>query len=218
MTGKITDGAKIVFIGDSITDCGRREAQRGPLGDGYVKLFADMMTVRHPELKLTVVNRGIGGDSIDQLRSRWYEDVLSQKPDTLSVKIGINDLHKHLLNPDYKFLTLDEFRSIYTELLQVTRQTLPECNLLLISPFYISRDNIKDSQRKKILDTLPPYIAAVEEVSRQFNTDFINLHELFQRQLDYQHPDTYCIEPVHPNSAGHLLIAEAVYQVLVAGQ
>ncbi len=211
MGTRIPNGAKIVFIGDSITDCGRREPVNAPLGRGYVKLFSDLMTTRYPELTLDIINRGIGGDSIDNLQSRWYDDVINQNPDFLSVKVGINDLHKHINNPDYKYLTVDEFKKIYARLLSLTREKHPECKILLISPFYISRDDLEYSFRKKVLDVLPEYINAVKELSSEFNTDFIDLHEVFQNQLKYQHPDIYCLEPVHPNETGHLLMAETVF-------
>ena len=51
---KIKSGQTILFIGDSITDCGRRGTD-APLGSGYVKLFADTLIIRHPEKAITVV-------------------------------------------------------------------------------------------------------------------------------------------------------------------
>ncbi len=39
----IADGETMLFIGDSITDCGRRGAE-APLGSGYVSLFRDLAT------------------------------------------------------------------------------------------------------------------------------------------------------------------------------
>ena len=99
MKTKLKKGDTILFIGDSITDCGRR-AEFSPLGNGYVKLFADMMTVREPAKRLTVINKGIGGDTVVGLRDRWSDDVLRHKPNWLSIKIGINDLHRTLVNTD----------------------------------------------------------------------------------------------------------------------
>lgn len=43
MALKIADGSKVVFIEDSITDCGRRGAE-APLGAGYVRLFTELVT------------------------------------------------------------------------------------------------------------------------------------------------------------------------------
>ncbi len=39
---QVQDGQTLLFIGDSITDCGRRGLE-APLGDGYVNLFSDML-------------------------------------------------------------------------------------------------------------------------------------------------------------------------------
>ena len=51
-------------------------------------------------------------------------------------------------------------------------------------------------------------------MSEKYFALHVKTNEIFQNQLKYQHPDTYCDEPVHPNSAGHFLIAEAVYKTL----
>ena len=42
-------GQRVVFIGDSITDCGRRDAARA-LRPGYVSLVRAFVAARHPEL------------------------------------------------------------------------------------------------------------------------------------------------------------------------
>src|SRR5687767_12058874 len=84
-------GQRIVFIGDSITDCGRRDAF-APDGNGYFSLVRAFVTARYPDLGLTWENRGIGGDTTRHLVARWEQDVVALKPDWLSVKIGINDV------------------------------------------------------------------------------------------------------------------------------
>ena len=50
------NGEMVLFIGDSITDCGRR-AQAAPLGEGYVKLSIDLITARYPERKIHFINK-----------------------------------------------------------------------------------------------------------------------------------------------------------------
>ena len=68
-------GQKIVFIGDSITDAGRRT---DPLanGTGYFNLVRSFLLARYPEYDLNIVNRGIGGDTVRHLKQRWESDVL----------------------------------------------------------------------------------------------------------------------------------------------
>ena len=41
----IEDAQTALFIGDSITDCGRRGAE-APLGSGYVRFFTELATAR----------------------------------------------------------------------------------------------------------------------------------------------------------------------------
>ena len=212
MATQIKNGQKIVFIGDSITDCGRRDSQR-PLGNGYVKLFADLMIIRESAKRITIINKGISGDNVVGLRNRWTDDVLRNRPDWLSIKIGINDLHGYLLS-GRKELAPQPYEAAYREILERTRQALPKCQILLIDPFYISRDAAPNSQRKQVLDAMPEYLAIVDRLSRAFKTRHIKTHELFGRLLQNHEPDTFCPEPVHPNQTGHLAIAEAIYAAL----
>ncbi len=214
MTTKLKDKSTILFIGDSITDCGRRQKENAPLGTGYVQMFSDMIKVREPQKNIKIINRGIGGNNVDDLRSRWYEDVISHNIDYLSIKIGINDLNQSLNHKDKEFLKPEGFKKIYDELLSLTVKDKPECKILLITPFLMSNDNHKGSYRNKVLNILPEYIKIVEDLSVKYNTKLLNTHNLFMEQFKYQHPDIYCLEPIHPNSAGHFLIAENIYKAL----
>ena len=212
MSMQIKNGQKVLFIGDSITDCGRRDAQR-PLGAGYVKLFADMMIIRESAKRVEIINKGISGDNVVGLRNRWTDDVLRNRPDWLSIKIGINDLHGYLFG-NRKDLAPKPYEAAYREILARTRQALPKCRILLVDPFYISQDPSSNSPRKQVLDSMPDYLSIVDRLSRTFKTCHIKTHELFGRLLKYHEPDTFCAEPVHPNPTGHLAIAEAIYAAL----
>lgn len=211
MKTKLKNGDTILFVGDSITDCGRR-AESGPLGNGYVKLFADLMTVREPSKALTVINKGIGGDTVKGLRDRWGDDVLRHAPDWLSVKIGINDLHRTLVNDDP--IPPADYEVAYETILDRTVKELPKCQLLLITPFYISVEDDDSSFRKQVLELLPKYTSVVQRLSRKYKTRLVKTQEIFQKLLKYREADTFCPEPVHPNFTGHMVIAEAVYEAL----
>ena len=209
---KIRDGQSILFIGDSITDCGRRAAER-PLGNGYVKLFSDVLIIREHQKTITVINKGISGDVVTGLRNRWNDDVLRNKPDWLSIKIGINDIHTTLRqSPDAVPPKL--YREAYQDILSRTVSALPACKLILIDPFYISNETSPNSFRSTVLKLLPEYLRIVDELSTQYNAIHIKTHKIYQQLLKNHEPDTFCQEPVHPNLTGHLVIAEALYAAL----
>ena len=209
---QIRSGQTILFIGDSITDCGRRGTD-APLGSGYVRLFADMLIIRHPNKAITVINKGIGGDVVTGLRDRWSDDVIRNKPDWLSVKIGINDLHR-TLRQSVDAVPPQLYQEAYEDVIKRTRHALPKCKLLLIDPFYISTDNAPTSFRGAVLKLLPEYLRIIHDLSRRYGTLHVKTHALFQRLIGTCEPDTFCPEPVHPNLTGHMAIADAVYAAL----
>lgn len=218
---QIQDGQRILFIGDSITDCGRMDPTQMPHGSGYVKFFDEIAKVREPEKTIEVINTGIGGHTIEDLRSRWVDDVLAHQPDWLSIKIGINDCHQYLGNPSKPHGKSPEgYEEIYDQLLTLTRAELPDVRLLLIDPFYGSLDDegkVADSSRASVHDALPAYIAAVDRMGAKYDTLRVKTHDLFRAQFKHQSPLVYFpYEPVHPNQTGHVLIAEAVWDALQA--
>ena len=127
----LESGQSILFIGDSITDCGRRDSA-APLGNGYVRLFSELVMAYYPERDLRYINAGIGGNRITDLRDRWEEDALAHKPDWLSIKIGINDLHSYLRG-DPGGVSPELYAEIYDQLLHETAKGL-DCPIVLMVP------------------------------------------------------------------------------------
>ncbi|MCE5280282.1 MAG: SGNH/GDSL hydrolase family protein [Planctomycetaceae bacterium] len=209
MAFKVNGGQTFVFIGDSITDCGRRAHAR-PLGDGYVRQVVDMATARYPERKIDFINEGISGNTVIDLRNRWSDDVLRHRPHWLSVKIGINDLHQNLGGGP---ITPAVFETTYRDILTQARK---HCNprIVLIDPFYISADRWPASFRTSVLKALPKYIAVVHKMAREFKAASVRTHDLFQQQLRHRPADAFCPEPVHPTASGHLVIAHGVLKAL----
>jgi lysophospholipase L1-like esterase len=206
----LPDGATVLFIGDSITDCGRRDVA-APFGDGYVSLFIDLVMARYPERSYRFINQGIGGNTVLDLRARWQEDVIRHRPDWLSVKIGINDLHRYLAGE--KAFSPDRYRESYEYILeQAVQQT--SARLILIDPFYLSIDGEGDPFRRQVLDLLPHYLEAVADLAVRYQARHVQTQAMFARQLQYRPPSTFCPEPVHPNRTGHLLIAVELLRVL----
>ncbi len=201
-----------LFIGDSITDCGRRGAE-APLGGGYVRAFTELATGRHPAAKIRWINKGIGGNKVSDLRQRWHDDVLFHRPDRLSIKIGINDLHSHL-RAGADGVSPEQFAELYDEILTITRKELQAIPIVLLTPFYISTERSSTTLRGQVQKLLPSYIDTVVAMSKKHDTQLVQLHDMFQEHLKFRDADTFCPEPVHPNHTGHTIIAQAVFDEL----
>ena len=211
MSFKVKDGQTYLFQGDSITDAGRRGAD-SPFGSGYARMFIDKVVANHPERSITFVNRGIGGHSVVDLQARWEDDAINVKPDWLSIMIGVNDLHRSILGRPEP-ISPELYREAYDNILSRTLKA-GKCGIVLIEPFYISQDMSGSSHRTIVLGMLPDYIAVVREMAKKHGTLLVNTHDIFQEHLKYRDPNHFCPEPVHPNPAGHAVIAEALYKAL----
>src|SRR5690625_7299957 len=88
---------RIVFIGDSITESGKFEDPEA-LGSGYVRLLYDYFIPTYPASDFEVINKGISGNRIDDIKARWQRDVIDLNPYIVSVSIGINDVWRQLKN------------------------------------------------------------------------------------------------------------------------
>lgn len=207
----VKDGETFVFIGDSITDCGRRDSQ-APFGSGYAKVAIDLITARYPERRIAFFNEGIGGDTVLGLRNRWHDDVLRHKPNWVSIKIGINDLHRKF-NPNAEQIPPDRYETLYREILDRTRKST-KAKIVLIDPFYISTETDRASFRAEVLKLLPQYIARVGKLAREYKTLHVRTHDVFQEQLRYRPADRFCPEPVHPWPSGHTVIALELLKAL----
>ena len=79
--------------------------------------------------------------------------------------------------------------------------------LILMDPFYMCRPDRADEFQAKVLALIPEYIAIVTDLAGQFGATHVRLHEMYRRILEHVPAEAICDEPVHPNRAGHLMIA-----------
>lgn len=189
----------MLFIGDSITDAGRRDDPAG-LGSGYVRLIADTFAARGDTRQ--VVNRGIGGDRIGDLRARWDDDVLALAPGILTVYVGINDTWRRFDQGDETSAV--EFESLYRELLEEARAAFAP-RLILVEPFLTPID---DAQRGW-LDDLDGKRDAVASLATEFGAAFVPLHRILTVAAAHHGAAAIAEDGVHPTPLGAELIAES---------
>jgi lysophospholipase L1-like esterase len=191
----------IEFIGDSITDCGRRETAFSPLGDSYVHLIHDLLQAGYPELKLNVINKGISGNTILDLKSRWRSDVLEISPDWLFIFIGVNDVWRYFEGDRDEAVSLPEFTNTYKQLLRGAR-TIPSMEIRLISP-YLAEQNEENPFRKKLSE----YQSAIDTLGDEFDLPVVHLQPAFDWAMLSKPSSYWTADRVHPTREGHMLIA-----------
>ncbi len=200
-------GQRIVFIGDSITDCDRRGAA-APYGDGYVDLVRSLVTARHPELGLSWVNRGVGGDTVRDLAARWDVDAIGTAPDWLSVMIGINDVWHAFGSRPALAVPLDEYATTLRTLLErAVKDT--GCRIVVAEPYIIEPD--RDEPQRAATDR---YRRAAREIGAEFDAVVVPTQEAFDEVLRVSAPADWADDRIHPNRPGHAVIAQAFLRAL----
>ncbi|MEM1158762.1 MAG: SGNH/GDSL hydrolase family protein [Verrucomicrobiota bacterium] len=199
---------KMLFIGDSITDCGRSPEGKyvnvEDMGGGYVMLVIGWLQALYPERHLCFVNKGVSGNTVLDLKARWQADVLDQKPDWLSIMIGVNDVWRQFDRPHHmvgdNYITPERFAETYQELIDKVRPDLK--GLIIASPFYIEPN--KDEPMRQRMDV---YAGICRKIAEKNDALFINTQQAFDHYLSRAHHMTLSADRVHPNVAGHTMIA-----------
>ena len=202
---KIQNGDSILFIGDSITDCDRaRPVGAGAgLGESYVAFIDALLAAFYPERGITVLNTGGSGNRVTDLAARWQTDVLDLTPDWLSIMIGINDVWRQFDTPfDSNQVTIDKYETVYRNLLEQTRKNLK--GLVLMTPYYIEA-NLSDPMRKR----MDEYSEVVKKLAKEFDAVFVDTQAAFDNYLVHRPTQSLCGDRVHPNKAGHMVIAKS---------
>ncbi len=208
---QLPDQTRILFTGDSITDCGRNRAvvnsSDESLGGGYVRQVNALLAAHYPERSIEVLNTGIGGNRVTDLEARWETDVLALEPHWLAVLIGINDVWRQFDRPYLKQVSAEQFESVYDGLLQRTRHGLK--GLVLLSPFFLEPE-----RREPMRALMDRYGAIVKALAGKHGALYVDVQAAFDRYLAERHTLTLCADRVHPNQTGHALIARAFLDVV----
>ncbi len=199
--------SKIVFIGDSITDSGRQEDSQG-IGYGYVRLIHDYLMTELNNSSPEIVNRGMNGNRITDLASRWKRDVIDQHPDFLSISIGINDVWRQLDHPAKEQVYPDRFHDIYRQLLDSLKpsRTIP----ILMEPTIIEEDPDSPGNQK-----LKPYVEIVRRLARQYDGVLVPTHHKFTAFLTSNSKEKLTTDGVHMTSLGNMLMAKTWLQTVL---
>ena len=197
----------VLFIGDSISDYDRAK----PVGEGlfnawghsYVACAGALLNCMYPELGLRVVNMGISGNQVRDLKARWQSDVLDRKPDWVSVLIGINDVWRQFDSPQMPecHVLPEEYERTYRELIE---RTLPHVKgMILMTPYYME-PNTRDPMRAR----MDQYGAIVKKLAEEFSLTFVDLQAGWDRLFQYMHSTNIAWDRVHPNQTGCMYIAK----------
>ncbi len=199
---RLTRDSRLLFIGASITDCDRRADAPEHLGTGYVRIVRDWLLARDPAGAPHVINRGIGGNTVADLARRWEADVIDERPDAVSIMIGVNDVWRQL-DGHGPGVPLEAHVSTFRGLLERTLAALPACQLVVAEPTVIGPPAAGSEGNRM----LAPYVAAQGALAREFGAVHVPTHAAFLAAQAARPDLIWAPDGVHPPAFGHALLA-----------
>ncbi len=201
-----TDGDRVVFAGDSVTDMGSAqpvgEGLFDNLGHSYVRIIDNMLAAYYPERKIRITNSGISGNRSSELLARWDRDVLSLRPDWVSICIGINDVWRQFDSPalvDHAILP-EEYRQNLIKMLDTLKGNIK--GIFICSPYYMEPSR-EDAMRAR----MDEYVEICRELAKEYGAIFVDFQKMYEDYLHIRHSSFIAWDRVHPNQVGATLMA-----------
>ena len=196
---------RIVFIGDSITDCERDRNDVNSLGNGYVKVLSDKLRPLYPDTDLELINKGVSGNELCDVLDRLQEDVIDLKPDVAVIMIGINNtLHKFSEGKEPEF---DKFEEDLISLF--TRLKNEGIVVIFLEPFLLPAPD-KRRMRKLFEEELK----IIDRVAEEYADEFVPYDEMFQGLAESIPYTEYSEDGVHPTHRCSRLIANTAIKAI----
>ena len=190
----ITKGQKIAFLGDSITQAGARP-------NGYCELV--IRTLNAQSLEVTPRYAGISGHKSNQMLARLEKDVLSHKPDWMTLSCGVNDVWH-----GDRGVALEPYKKNITEI--VERAQAAGVKVMILTSTMIREDQANDLNQK-----LAPYNAFLKALAKEKKCLFADLNADMQEALKHFPKDApkgkqLTSDGVHMNLLGNYMMAKGV--------
>lgn len=197
---------RVVFYGDSITD------QRQ-----YTNFVETYCLTRFPNLPLTFVHSGWGGDSVNgggggPIDLRLKRDVLAYKPTVMTIMLGMNDGGYRAF--DQKIF--DTYAKGYTHILDTVKQGAPDVRFTLIQPSAYDDVTRPPGFEGGYNGVLQRFSAFVKETATARNATVADMNTPVVSMLqkanvtDAATAQKIIDDRVHPGPGGHLIMAEAL--------
>ena len=206
--------AKIVFLGDSITQ------QAEDFEDGFISIIRQNLV----QDKFELVGKGISGNKVSDLLTRYKSDVIDLNPDIVFIYIGINDVwHK------YDFGTGSDI-DLYEKGLRTIISDIKSLGskIVLCTPTVIGENTgdfelgnqFKDVETmEKMNGDLDTFSDVVRKLSNEYETELLDLRKIFmdylaENNINNDAAGILTTDGVHLNEQGNKLIADQMIKFI----
>ena len=197
----VKTGEKIGFLGDSITQAGWENSR------GYVKLVISGLAANG--VTVEPAPAGISGHKSNQMLARLESDVLSKKPQWMTLSCGVNDVW-HGANG----VPIEAYKENITKL--VAQATAASVKVVILTATVIHEDPASPENLR-----LAPYNDFLRSLAAEKGLKLADVNALFQQEIkSLNKPDQKVLtsDGVHMNAEGNKLMAVGVLKAFGLGE
>ncbi|WP_128548511.1 SGNH/GDSL hydrolase family protein [Larkinella soli] len=200
---------RVVFFGDSITQAAVKPG-------GYISRLNEMLAKQNLAANYELIGAGISGNKVYDLFLRMEEDVLAKQPNLTFIYIGVNDVwHKRSSGTG---TDPDKFVKFYEAIIKKLQAA--GSRVILCTPAVIGEKTDFSNDQDGDLNQ---YSTLIRQLAARNNLPLCDLRKAF---LDYNlknNPNNaekgiLTTDRVHLNDAGNQLVADQMYQLMVAAK
>lgn len=193
---------RILFQGDSITDCSRNRENLYDLGKGYALMVKGQLGLAYPGAH-EYINKGISGNRIVDLYARIKCDLINLKPDLMSILIGVNDVWHECSCQNG--IDADKFFKIYSMLIEEVKAAVPDIKIMILEPFCL-----KEAGNEAYYDVFRLEVekraAMARKLAQTYGLTFVELQAGLDELATKMPINDILGDGVHPTSIGHTYI------------
>jgi lysophospholipase L1-like esterase len=166
----VKNGDKIAFMGDSITANGARK-------DGYITLV--MEALRKEGLEVSDVPAGKSGNKSNDMLARLDQDVISKKPQWMTLSCGVNDVWHFKLRlgkRTFEGVPLAEYKKNITAI--IDKAQVANIKVMILTATMIGEDPERELNKNLI-----PYNDFLRKIAKEKNCRMADLNKDMQEAL-----------------------------------
>lgn len=195
----------IVFLGDSITEAGRKESPN-QLGYGYVNIFSEQLNKQ--DQQLNIINKGVDGQFTEQIAQSLHPECIFLHPDYVSILVGVNDIGllvaSDVSEQEKLYMLEDSIRAYHEMLFDLSRETTAK--IITLEPFIFPKDGAFEEWipwQKKMSKN-------IRKLARNYGASFVPLQEPLEQKIEELGYDAITTDGMHLTSTGHEILAALV--------
>jgi lysophospholipase L1-like esterase len=160
--------------------------------NAYPHLWHEQLAAKHRHAVINVIVTAIGGEQSDQGAARFERDVLSHRPELVTIDYSLND----------RGIGLENAKKAWSSMIEKAQAA--GIKVLLLTPTPDQSANLNDPQ-----DALNQHAVQVRELAAKYHVGLVDSTKAFQEEVAKGTKLEDLMSQVnHPNRAGHELVTK----------